>query len=108
MTDETRIGDTEREKVLNELGEHFAAGRIDMAEFESRSSAAGAARFQSELDRLLADLPRKGALVRKDAVAMYPASQADLTPAANHRPLVPIALVGVVALIFAVLLIMAL
>ncbi|MCE5292091.1 MAG: DUF1707 domain-containing protein [Nocardiaceae bacterium] len=108
MTDKIRIGDTEREKVLNELGEHFAAGRIDMSEFEQRSSAAGAARFQSELDALLVDLPRKGQLVRKDAVAIWPASQADLVPVSNSRPLVPIALVGVVALAIVILLLLAL
>lgn len=106
--DEVRIGTTEREAVIAALGEHFAHGRIDMAEFEQRSSAAGAARFQSELDALLSDLPGRRKLVRKDAVAMYPASQAELTPAANHRPLIPIALIGIVALVFAVLLIIAL
>ena len=84
--DEVRIGTTEREAVIAELGEHFAQGRIDMAEFEQRSSAAGAAKFQSELDALLEDLPGKRKLVRSDAVAMFPASQAELTPPAESSP----------------------
>jgi hypothetical protein len=53
-----RIGDAERDTALRELGDHFAAGRIDGAEFDERASAALAARTQPELDVLFADLPR--------------------------------------------------
>jgi Domain of unknown function (DUF1707) len=53
-----RIGDAERDAALRELGDHFAAGRIDGTEFDERASAALAARTQPELDVLFADLPR--------------------------------------------------
>ncbi len=53
-----RIGDVERDVALRELGDHFAAGRLDGTEFDERASAALAARTQPELDVLFADLPR--------------------------------------------------
>jgi Domain of unknown function (DUF1707) len=53
-----RIGDAERDVALRELGEHFAAGRIDETEFDERASVALSARTQPELDVLFADLPR--------------------------------------------------
>jgi hypothetical protein len=53
-----RIGDAERDVAVRELGDHFAAGRIDDTEFDERASAALAARTQPELDILFADLPR--------------------------------------------------
>lgn len=53
-----RIGDAERDVALRELGDHFAAGRIDESEFDERATAALAARTQPELDVLFADLPR--------------------------------------------------
>ena len=53
-----RIGDAERDVAVRELGDHFAAGRIDDTEFDERASAALSARTQPELDILFADLPR--------------------------------------------------
>jgi hypothetical protein len=53
-----RIGDAERDVAVRELGDHFAAGRIDGTEFDERASAALAARTQPEIDVLFADLPR--------------------------------------------------
>ena len=52
-----RVGDAEREQAVARLGEHVGAGRLDLAEFESRSAAACAARTRSDLDAVLADLP---------------------------------------------------
>ena len=52
-----RIGTAEREQAVKALGEHFAQGRLEPAEFEERMSAAYAARTASELDRLFDDLP---------------------------------------------------
>ena len=53
-----RIGDAERDVAVRELGDHFAAGRMDDTEFDERASAALSARTQPELDILFADLPR--------------------------------------------------
>ena len=47
----------EREQAVKALGEHFAQGRLEPAEFEERMTAAYAARTAAELDRLFDDLP---------------------------------------------------
>ena len=58
-----RIGNTEREAAARELGEHYAAGRLDAAEYEERTSAAYAARTADDLAPLFADLPREQSTV---------------------------------------------
>ena len=60
MNPHLRIGDAERESAIAALGEHFAAGRIDQAEYEERSSAAWAARTTDALSPLFDDLPAPG------------------------------------------------
>ncbi|TDD04860.1 DUF1707 domain-containing protein [Saccharopolyspora terrae] len=52
-----RIGDPERERAIRLLGEHFSAGRLELAEYDERSKLAAGARFGSELDGLFDDLP---------------------------------------------------
>jgi uncharacterized protein DUF1707 len=56
-TGPVRIGDTERDQAVAELGEHFAAGRITREEFDERSDAVVRARFADDLAPLFADLP---------------------------------------------------
>ena len=53
-----RIGDAEREAAVQSLGEHFVAGRLDIAEHEERIGRAYAAKMGSDLDDLFQDLPR--------------------------------------------------
>jgi hypothetical protein len=53
-----RIGDTERDKAMAELGDHFAAGRLTWEEFDTRVDQAMAARFDQDLQPLFVDLPR--------------------------------------------------
>lgn len=57
LTSDLRVGDAERDQALSELGRHFAEGRLTPLEHEERSSAAIAARTQTDLDALFADLP---------------------------------------------------
>jgi hypothetical protein len=52
-----RIGDTEREATAAELREHYAHGRLTLEEFNERLDAVFAAKTQSDLSRLTADLP---------------------------------------------------
>jgi Domain of unknown function (DUF1707) len=52
-----RIGDAERDEVLNALQEHLAAGRLDVDEYEQRAERVVAARYAEDLDELLDDLP---------------------------------------------------
>jgi hypothetical protein len=53
-----RIGDAERDEAASTLGDHFAAGRLTREEFDTRADQAMAARFDSDLHPLFADLPR--------------------------------------------------
>jgi TM2 domain-containing membrane protein YozV len=54
-----RIGNAEREAAVRELGDHYAAGRLDGTEYEERTTAAYAARTADDLEPLFADLPRE-------------------------------------------------
>lgn len=52
-----RIGDVERERAAQSLGEHLRAGRLAVAEYDERLEQAFAARTESELTPLFLDLP---------------------------------------------------
>lgn len=52
-----RIGDAERDTAVSDLGDHFAAGRLDREEFDERADKAMRARFTTDLAPLFADLP---------------------------------------------------
>lgn len=52
-----RIGDAERDEALDELGEHYAAGRLTREELDERTETAMGARFDSDLEPLFRDLP---------------------------------------------------
>jgi hypothetical protein len=56
--DQLRASDAERDLVISELGDRFAAGRISHDTFAARVDAALHARGRGELRNLLADLPR--------------------------------------------------
>jgi hypothetical protein len=55
---ELRASDQERERVVQAIREHFAAGRLSDEELSDRVQAAYTARTLSELHRLSADLPQ--------------------------------------------------
>ncbi len=52
-----RASDQDRERLISELGEHTAAGRISTDELEERMQAVYAARTTAELDAVRRDLP---------------------------------------------------
>src|SRR6204780_4318979 len=52
-----RVGDAEREATANSLREHYAAGRLDMEEFQERLDAALTAKTNPDLAKLTEDLP---------------------------------------------------
>lgn len=54
---EMRAADVDREAVADALRSHCSAGRLEVAEFEERLSAALTARTLGDLDQLLTDLP---------------------------------------------------
>ncbi len=52
-----RVGDPEREQVVEVLRVHCAEGRLDLEEFGDRVGDVWRARTRAELDQLTADLP---------------------------------------------------
>ena len=52
-----RAADSDRAAVATVLGEHMAAGRLTVDEYDERLSRAYAARTYGELDQLTVDLP---------------------------------------------------
>ena len=52
-----RAADTDRAAMATLLGEHMAAGRLTVAEYEDRLGRAYAAKTYAELDELTTDLP---------------------------------------------------
>ncbi len=57
MTEAMRIGDSERERALASLGEHYALGRLTKDELDERSDAVWTARTRHDLAVLFDDLP---------------------------------------------------
>lgn len=54
-----RVGTAEREQAAEALGRHFAAGRLDLDEYDDRVGRAYAAKTTDELTILFADLPNR-------------------------------------------------
>ncbi len=52
-----RVGDSERHQAVAALGEHFAAGRLDQDEYDTRVQAAYASRTRVDLQGLFGYLP---------------------------------------------------
>jgi hypothetical protein len=58
MAELIRASDEEREKAIDKLRSHAAAGRLEVEELEERIDAAFAARTREDLTALFTDLPR--------------------------------------------------
>lgn len=56
-SDQLRAGHEDRERACEDLGRHYAAGRLTMAELEDRQGAAWTARTLGDLRELAVDLP---------------------------------------------------
>ncbi|PXX66361.1 uncharacterized protein DUF1707 [Nocardia tenerifensis] len=67
-----RIGTAEREAAMQRLSDHFAAGRLSVAEFDERSAVIAAAVTRGDLTPVFADLPDP--LVKAAAVPAKPES----------------------------------
>jgi hypothetical protein len=52
-----RVSDAERQAVADRLGEHYADGRLDQAEFDERVGRAMSAKTRADLSGLFDDLP---------------------------------------------------
>ena len=62
---EVRVGDAEREAVVARLQAALAEGRLELHEFEERSSTAYAAKTEGQLVPLTSDLPANVGLTPK-------------------------------------------
>ena len=56
MRPEMRLSDLDRDRAVDRLSEHYAAGRLDKDEFDERSDAVWTARTAGDLEPLFADL----------------------------------------------------
>jgi hypothetical protein len=72
----TRIGDAERDVRAQELGEHYAAGRLTLDELHDRLGLVLSARTRDDLSRVMADLPGPRRPVPRQPSPAQPGSQA--------------------------------
>lgn len=98
MSAQLRIGDAERDHAAAALGEHYATGRLSKEEYEERSERVWAARFQTDLEPLFADLPSPWARVPAQVrpVRPLPAGRSRLSPG-PFAPIFPVLVIGLVA-----------
>jgi hypothetical protein len=82
---EIRIGDAERTAAAQELGEHFAQGRLTPDEHQERLDRVMGARTAAELTPVFADLPGSTYQPRTYAGADRPAVGSD-RPRGGRRP----------------------
>ena len=85
---EPRIGDAERDVATARLGDHFAAGRLDHAEYDERLDAIWSARTRADLDQLFWDLPQV-------PVPVAPAPPARAERGRVVPPFVPTLVIGI-------------
>jgi hypothetical protein len=64
-----RAADADRAAVASQLGEHMAAGRLSVAEYDERLTRAYAARTYGELAELTRDLPSRPVARRPEPAA---------------------------------------
>jgi hypothetical protein len=83
-----RVGDAERHQAVAALGEHYAAGRLDQAEFDTRVQAAYGSRTRVDLRGLFADLPEP-APFRPEPAPGWRDGRAARDGARRSRPPVP-------------------
>ena len=65
-----RVSDAERQEVADRLGEHFAEGRLDQAEFDERAGRAMSAKTRADLSGLFDDLPDGSARPQAETMAL--------------------------------------
>ncbi len=67
-----RVSDAERQATADQLKTHFAAGRLDIDEYEERLQRALAARTRHDLDDLVRDLPSVSPVATAQASSSRP------------------------------------
>ncbi|WP_330180727.1 DUF1707 domain-containing protein [Nocardia sp. NBC_01503] len=85
-----RVGTAEREQAAEALGKHFAAGRLDVTEYDDRVARAYAAKTIGDLSVLFTDLPQP--------TAMRSAPPVQAAQRQSSSVWLPLAIFGVLAL----------
>ena len=99
-----RVSDSDRDRAIAELSEHFQAGRITADELEERTGRALRARTAGDLAELFTDLPRKPAPMGGPAPRVTPGTAPALPPASappvwsGGVPVIPLVVVAVLVL----------
>ena len=86
MDDSIRVSDADRDRVNDQLRDHFAAGRITSGELDERLQAELGARTFGDLRQIMADLPGPVPALRDTAPLPLRATP---TWAARRRPPFP-------------------
>jgi hypothetical protein len=82
-----RVGDAERDAAAADLGEHYAAGRLNLDELNERLESVFAARTYGQIARVMADLPGPGRLGKfAEPLTPPPGWAAGVPPTAGYRP----------------------
>lgn len=92
-----RASDQDRDEAVLALSDHYAEGRLDHDEFESRMSLASRATYLHDLDPLFADLPAR-------ARPVPAAGSRRPSPHRQPRPVVPFVLFALSAVAAAIVL----
>jgi hypothetical protein len=87
-----RVSDAERQAVADRLGDHFAEGRLDQAEFDERAARAMSAKTRADLSGLFDDLPDAGTRPQTGAAAAVPERRGG-----RRHPLLVLVLLVIVA-----------
>lgn len=82
--DSMRAGNADRERVVAQLNQAFAEGRLDVQELDQRVAEAYAAKTLGELIPLTADLPVDRAPARRSAAQSAPAGDREIEQAARR------------------------
>ena len=99
-----RVSDSDRDRAIAELSEHFQAGRITADELEERTGRALRARTAGDLAELFTDLPRKPAPAASPAPRLAPGAGPALPPPSTPParpggvPVIPLVVVAVLVL----------
>ncbi|GAA4905045.1 uncharacterized protein DUF1707 [Actinomycetospora succinea] len=108
--DGLRVGDADRTAALDALGDHLAAGRLDVDEFGDRSARAAVAVHRVDLAELFTDLPAPHPTLPEAPRPPAPAAPAPRREARNdHLPVrPPVAGLGIAILLVMMLPVMVL
>ena len=95
MDDRIRVSDADRDRVIAQLRDHFAAGRITPGELDERLSAALNAKTFGDLRPIMADLP--GPVPAPLGVAPRPLRATPALAVRRRPPFPPLILLALLA-----------